>query len=265
VPCAICGAAATVGRVDVEDHTGMGVRVLEVVYGGHAHDLRQPHHDVVLVRDVTEQLRKQVLNVLEERMSTVEELASGLAAQVEGPLKGLLRHLSQAGTTADEETANAIKKAQFDAIMLRDAVVGFRVMGAGLPGGTADAAIACRHAVQLVQHRIGRRTELVTRHGEDLTVRVDGAALTQVVFSLLSDAVEACRGDRGRHHILIASTVEADSVWIEITDDRDPRSVPNEIVARTVARERVVALGATLEMFRTGGKHVARVQLKSVA
>lgn len=260
VPCAVCGEPVGVGRVDVEDQSGAGVRVVEVVFGGHAHDIVESHHHVVLVRDVTEQRRSHVLTVLDERLTSVEHLATALADDLDEPLGQLLDALAAARTPSEHE--GAIERAQRAAEYLQVAVSGMRVLAGHQTPGVTDAGLACQRAAQLVRHRVPQQTQLVTQIATDLPVSAQGGKLTQVVFSVLSEAIEACRNDGGQHSVKLDAFSNGHQVVISVTDDRDPRSIPTVMVAnRSVTRERVEALGGHLTSDMSQGRRATRLTL----
>ena len=259
VPCATCGRPARVGRITADDPTGPGVRTIELVFGGHAHDLSAEAYEVVLVRDVTERQRQEARNLLESKLSSLDDLAGGVVHQLNSPLQVVVGSLQLARRDAEGEVAELVDEALEGARRMGDVVTGLQVLRSAAPASVVSVAEVCRAVERLALplcHGVVRLDVVVD--GEP-RVRADPARLASVLHELVRDAVLTNQGDGVTGAVELHAERADEVVLIEVRDRRPSRVAGSEL-RRLLAMDVATELGGTLVFRDTDDHAVARLQ-----
>jgi len=259
VPCRLCARPAHVGRTEVQDSTRMGQRVLEVVFGGHAHDLEHGEQLVVLIRDITDQRRRLVLGGVAERMSDSRQLSQGVARALTGRAMRLVRGLR---AMADDLDDSRVDEAIAVGEELRELGRSVGVF-ANDQEGPCDVAATCRAAAALVRPQLPKTVDLNVIVPEGLEAHVRPGRFAQALFTQLLRSADACRDGRD-HTMTLAVSKEGSTIRVDLIDDRDPES-PRSVPAPLSATEELFqAAGARFTRADADGSYVATIRVAAV-
>lgn len=259
VPCQICAKPVHLGRCEVQDATRMGQRVVEVVFGGHAHDLEHGEKLVILVRDITEQRRRQVLGGVADRLADTRDLSRGLSRAMTGRTTRLVRGLRGLARSHDELDFEEV-------IGLADEL---RTLGRSMAllandaKGPSDITESCRTAERLVRPQLSPQVRLQLDVPENMRAHTRPARFTHALFTELLRAAEAC-ADGADHKVELLARREGSNIVVEIRDDRDPQGPQSKHGAVSATHELFQAAGASLVRKDSLDRHLAAIRVASV-
>ena len=164
------------------------------------------------------------------KMSTVAQLAVGVAHEVNNPLFAIQNYLEVIRTrNADEEIEERLTRIEREVARISEIVSSLLSFSriASLPQGSIDMREVIENAVILLQHSFREKSVAVDLDlpPEPLGVRGDENRLTQVVLNLASNAVDAVLNG-GR--IGIAARREGGG-WAELTVTDDGCGIPGDL------------------------------------
>jgi PAS domain S-box-containing protein len=191
--------------------------------------------------DVTRLKEMERIALVQEKMASLGQVATGIAHEIRNPLSGLNLYLSALGKTLGEsetleaevrETAEAVVKMALLASQKIEGVIR-RVMDFASPAPSAMAPVCLNHCVKEVL-----RLSLVTlkKSGVHLDealeenlppCRGDARLLGQVVLNLLTNAAQAMEGKEGEKRIAVASFRDGEHAVVTVADSGP--GVPEEI------------------------------------
>ena len=186
---------------------------------------------LTFVRDVTERRRMQDQLFHADRLAALGAMAATVAHEINNPLTYLQLNLQrlqlEAAAEADparaavyrECLANALHGVERVARITRDLRTYARDHD-GEPEGPVDVIEVVDRALQMVEHDLRHRAQLVRRNPDEPAM-ISGTAgrLEQVVVNLLVNAIQAFDGDdSARNVITLAIAVDAGHVTIHIGD-----------------------------------------------
>jgi signal transduction histidine kinase/ABC-type branched-subunit amino acid transport system ATPase component len=179
------------------------------------------------------------------KMSTVAQLAVGVAHEVNNPLFAIQNYLEVIRTrNADAQIDERLTRIEREIARISEIVSSLLSFSrvASRPQGTVDVCEVIENAVILLQHSFREKAVDVDLDlpSEPVGVRGDENRLTQVVLNLASNAVDAVLNG-GR--IGIAARKQ-DREWVEITVADDGCGIPVDL------RERVFAPFFTTKLSR---------------
>ncbi len=253
-PCSECGAQTHVGRVPTT--FADAERLYELVYGGHVHEAESTPYTVVLVRDVTIARKEETRELIQGRLHSVDDVAEGVAQQLRIPLHGVAMQLRHAASSSEAEpwVAEALDSVQ-RLEELVDSLQLLQVSNENSRSHIADlCAAAARLAVPLTRGEVVLQVDVV----DDVWVDVPAARLTQLLYDLLAESVEACRRDGGRRQVTLRAYQHEETVVVEVLDNRD-NEVEHDPASCQLALEQGNALGLSFE--RTSRPHRTVVSL----
>jgi len=267
VTCRDCGGRARVGRLVATDPGAAGSRSLEMVFGGHAHDLSRAPHQVVLVRDVTEQRRQEARSLLESKLSSLDDLAGGVVHQLNSPLQVVLGTLQLARREAQGEALELVEEALEGARRMSDVVTGLQVLRRDPAASEVAVEEVCSAAQRLVLPLYHGTARLELRVVGGLRVRAEPAQLTAVVHELLRDAVMASVDTPSASTVSLAAFRDGSQVVIEVRDERPapPHPGPPGRLRQALIDELIAPLGGSLSSQRSGQHTVTTLRLPTRA
>jgi two-component system, NtrC family, sensor histidine kinase AtoS len=167
------------------------------------------------------------------KMSTVAQLAVGVAHEMNNPLFAIQNYLevirSRTGDPEIEERLTRIEREVSRISEIVSSLLSFSRVAA-MPRRVIDVREVIENAVILLQHSFREKSVSVDLdlHPAALAVRGDENRLTQVMLNLAANAVDAVLNG-GR--IGIAARKAADS-WVEIAVSDDGCGIPEDLSAR---------------------------------
>jgi hypothetical protein len=260
VPCQICGKPVPLGRCEVTDATRMGQRMVEVVFGGHAHDLEHGEKLVVLVRDITEQRRRQVLGGVADRLAGTRDLSRGISRAMTGRTTRLVRALRGLARLHDD----------VDLIEVSELAEELRDLGRSMAlfatdtSGPSDVTDSCWAAARLVRPQLSPQVRLQVEVPDGLRAHTRPSSFTHALFTELLRAAEAC-ADGADHKVVLSARREGGHIVVEIRDDRDPESPRSRTAPISATQELFQAAGATLARRGTLDRHVASIRVQATS
>jgi hypothetical protein len=243
-PCPDCGEPVRIGRMPTTyESPEDGVMLYELSFGGHVHEGSADPYEVVLVRDVTHVRREEVRAQVEQRLSSVDDVASGVAEQFRVPLHGVAVTLR---TARDEpEAPSWVDETLASVERLEELVAGLSLLQKPTQASRVDVADLCaaaaRLAVPLTQGEVVLQVDVV----DDVAVEVPPGRLTQLLYDLVADAVEACRRDGGRRQVTLRAYRHDEEVVVEVLDNRSSERIVDPAI-RCIATEQADAMGLTI-------------------
>jgi PAS domain S-box-containing protein len=190
-----------------------------------------------LVRDVTERNRIEAQLMLAERMSSLGQLAAGVAHEINNPLAYVSLNLeridrlaavraptaAEASPSSDGATLRgALGEAQQGVERVRVIVRALTSLGRGddQPIGAIDVHQVLDASLSLVANQIRHRARLVKSYAADRLVSANEFRLGQVFVNLLVNAADAIDdGDATSNEITVRTRVGVDgNVIIEVSD-----------------------------------------------
>ncbi|HKA87097.1 MAG TPA: response regulator [Haliangiales bacterium] len=200
----------------------------------------------VAFRDMTERRRLEKRAALAERVATAGALAAGMAHEIANPLTYVLANVR---AVKDELLALAARKGEGSgklgelAKLLGEAVSGLDRVGLVARNLVRFAGAARERrqfldlpdivdgAVRVVENLLRHRAQVELALGATPYVEAAEHELTQVIVSLLANAVEALEGEREQNRIVVRTlTDDAGRAVVEIRDNGGGASP--EVLAR---------------------------------
>jgi PAS domain S-box-containing protein len=167
-------------------------------------------------RDVTERVRMQQRLIAMDRLASVGLLAAGVAHEVNNPLAYVLNNIELArkiaGVPEEAETSRAVLAVALEGVdriraIVRDLLLLSR--GSELRGESIDLRAVVESTLALAAREIEQRAQLVTAHDSAPEVDASGPRFAQVLLNLVSNALEAMRGQPLEQSILRVETKKA--------------------------------------------------------
>ncbi len=242
VPCQDCGRPMPLGRCEARDETRMGTRILEVVFGGHAHDLEHDDKLVLLVRDITDTRRRQVMGGIDDRLADTRDLVRVIARGLSAPATRLTRALRELQERAPDR---AVEDALELATELRDFGSSLAILTQETKGA-CDVSTACDTAERLVRAQLAHNIVLVSQVKDGLRGHARSARLTQAVFTILLRAATAC-ADGQPHRVTLRAGKAGAHIVIEVEDDRDPGGPGSKPPPPSITQEMFLVAGASFD------------------
>jgi signal transduction histidine kinase/CheY-like chemotaxis protein len=230
--CPECGATVRADRQDVEltDPAGQ-VHMYGVRLTGHGHRLSLgPAPEVLIFADITTRRRLDASLRLTDRMSSLGQLAAGLAHEVNNPLTWMLGNLDLAERDLASnpprplaEVVERVTRAREGAERVRDVVGGLRAFArGGEPGIThVDLGSVVAAAVNLTRRTVSDRAKLVVEVSPAIPpARGNDAWLGQVLVNLLVNAAQALpTGAPQAHEVRVEVRADGpDWLRLEVSD-----------------------------------------------
>ncbi len=259
VPCHVCAKPVHVGRCEVQDATRMGQRVVEVVFGGHAHDLEHGEKLVILVRDITEQRRRQVLGGVADRLADTRDLSRGLSRAMTSRTTQLVRGLRRLARSNEEMDFDEVAGLAEELRTLGRSVA----LLANDAKGPSDITESCRTVESLVRPQLSPQVQLHLDVPKNMRAHTRPARFTHALFTELLRATEAC-ADGAEHKVELLGRREGTNIVVEIRDDRDPKGPQSKQGAVSATHELFQAAGASLVRDDSLERHVASIRVASV-
>jgi two-component system cell cycle sensor histidine kinase/response regulator CckA len=198
----------------------------------------------VVVRDVTERKSAQAQVLLADRMSSLGQLASGVAHEINNPLayvmlnlEFLARHLTEIAPVAPPATLEAmtaaVEHSREGTERMRQIVRALSDFGRGDEErvGAVDVNRVLESAVEIAAMQLRHRTRVTRRYDPVVLARANAFRLGQVFVNLLVNAADALRDGDSTNEIQLSTRVRADgSVAVEVRDNG--RGIPRAVIGR---------------------------------
>jgi PAS domain S-box-containing protein len=170
---------------------------------------------LTFVRDVAERRRMEDTLVRADRLAALGTMAATVAHEINNPLTYLQLNLQrlerEAATESDprraalfrEHIANALHGVERVARIVRD-LRAYSRDHSDEPESPVDVVAVVDRALQMVEHDLRHRAQLVRRYSEQPAIVVGNAGwLEQIVINLLVNAIHALDGSSSRNQITI--------------------------------------------------------------
>ncbi len=197
---------------------------------------------VSVIRDITERKLMQARLVEADRLASVGTLAAGVAHEINNPLAYVMTSLEVASRAvrrvADESTPSLVRAAELLSTALHGAervraiVRDLKTLARTDDEETAvDVRSVIDACLDVAQHELRQRVDLVREYGDVPTVRANEGRLAQVFLNLIVNAAHAVRAagrERGTVHIETARDIWG-RVVVKVSDNGtgiDPAMMP---------------------------------------
>ncbi|MCP4808525.1 MAG: response regulator [Proteobacteria bacterium] len=227
--------------------------------------------------DITERRRLEERARQVERMQAVGILASGVAHEINNPLAyatmNLEYALDQLGSDTQPETVSALDDALHGLERVKRIVQDLSVLSRPHDGTqSADVCAAIGSAIDMSEHQLRHRAELVLDLDDLPRVQGDESRISQVLLNLLMNAAHTIEpGDAADNRVVVRGHVEREFVCVEVEDTG--AGIPADVIDRVfepffttrgltagsglglaISRETVLSIGGRLVVESTEGE-----------
>lgn len=197
---------------------------------------------VSVIRDITERKLMQARLVEADRLASVGTLAAGVAHEINNPLAYVMTSLEVASRVVRKASTDALPSLARAADLLSTALHGAERVRAIVRDlktlartDDEETAVDVRSVIDacldVAQHELRQRVDLVREYGDVPTVRANEGRLAQVFLNLIVNAAHAVRAagrERGTVHIETARDIWG-RVVVKVSDNGtgiDPQMMP---------------------------------------
>jgi two-component system, NtrC family, sensor kinase len=183
---------------------------------------------LIVGRDITERTRMQQKLIVADRLASIGLLAAGVAHEVNNPLAYVLNNIEIArrelgGLGNEAETSRHVLGIALEGVdRIRTIVRDLLMLSRGEEGPTApiDALRVAESTLVLAAREIERTARLVQELEPAPLVRASDARIAQILLNLVSNALEAMRGQTRDENVLTVKVGTAADGWfyLSVTD-----------------------------------------------
>ena len=193
----------------------------------HVIDFRQKEAVLFNMMDMTEIKSLEKMVLVQDKMASLGHVTAGIAHEIRNPLSGINIYVNTLEKYFDrgeslEKVKNVFHQLQSASQKIESVIR--RVMDFAKPGDpkfvVADVNQPVEEAINLTAVSLRKSgIELEKNLGPDLPkCRLDPQLIEEVILNLINNAVDAMRGQDGEKHIRVSSSLQDDSVLIQVSD-----------------------------------------------